>query len=87
MYVLRCFSVCSTGLKAVLRIEQQDAMSNVIGPLKQWFFGGNDPSDPAEGSPASHMAGTPFAQIAGSMLANAHTASSQSTAPLPGLCE
>ena len=62
-------------------------MSNVIGPLKQWFFGGNDPSEPAKGSPASHMAGTPFAQIAGSMLANAHTASSQSTAPLPGLCE
>lgn len=76
----------SSGLKAVLRIEQQDALSNVIGPLKQWFFGGSDTNTPAEGSPAAHMAGTPFAQMAGSMLANAHTASKE-TAPLPGLCE
>lgn len=31
--------VFSCGLKALLRIEQQDAISEVIEPLKQWFFG------------------------------------------------
>lgn len=70
-------------MKAVLRIEQPDAISNVMDPLKQWLFGGSDPSNPAAGSPMEQMAGTGFGQMANSLFTAAAAATSSQAAPQP----
>lgn len=71
-----------TGLKAILRVEEPDALSNVMEPLKQWFFGGHEPDNPAPGSPMSLLAGTPYAEM-GNMLAKAVTGNQAATSSNP----
>lgn len=54
-----------SGLKAVMRVEQSNAINDVIEPLKQWFFGGHGGPDMGQVDSSS-----PMGQMV-SMFANA----------------
>ncbi|XP_067937412.1 stomatin-like protein 1 isoform X2 [Watersipora subatra] len=52
-----------TGLKGIMRVEQEDAISQVIGPIKQWLFADQQTDPSVSSSPMGQFANM-FASMA-----------------------